>query len=358
MAGSVREDLPRGAASSGGCSLEPASVRRLVVVQLYFLGDTLLATPALRALRRRFPGAALEVVVKRRSAAALERNPNVDRVTHYDPPRVWQRPFHWAALARGWRDGGVDLAVDLTADGRAERLLAGMRPAHSVGFHREGRIAARPGIPKACGPEHVSRHMLELVGLVGATGDARLEFHPSPGAREAARAWRGGLRGPVVALHPGGNRKLRRWRPDRFAALARGLAAGGAHVWVIGGRGERALGALLAREGAEDASGRLDLDAAAARLEESDLLVANDSGPMHLAAAVGTPVLALFGPSLPHTAAPLGPQHAHLHVRLECCPCDQRRCVRPNDFCLDRIPVEQALERAREMLGASVEGTP
>ena len=347
----------------------PEAVRRVVVVQLYFLGDTLLATPAIRALRARFPGASLEVVVKRRSAAALARNPHLSRLSLYDPPHLWQRPFHWAELGRRWAREAVDLAVDLTADRRSARLLSAMRPAAAIGFLNPGRgPAVDAGIPKACGPEHVARHMLRLVGLAGAAGSAELEFHPSDAARAAARAWQAGRGGsaagdagaaapagpggPLVALHPGCHRVLRRWRLERFGELARRLRAAGARVWVTGGAEDAPLGAQLEASGAENLAGRLSLDEAGARLEASDLLVANDSAPMHLAAAVGTPVLALFGPSLPHTVAPAGARHAHLHMPLPCCPCDQRRCVRPDDFCLDRISVAEVLRRAGELLAA------
>jgi ADP-heptose:LPS heptosyltransferase len=264
---------------------------------------------------------------------------------------VLQRPGHWAALGRRWQSEEVDLAVDLTADARASRLLAAMRPRQAVGFLRGNlRLRVQAGIPKACGDEHVARHMLRLVGLTGAVDEPRLEFHPSEAAMAEARGWAAQDARPPVALHPGCNSALRRWKLERFAELTRRLSAEGARVWVLGTRAERDLGKELSRAGAEDCTGRLRLDATAARLKLSRVLVANDSGPMHLGVAVGTPTLALFGPSLPHTAAPLGPPHRHFHVRLPCCPCDQRRCVRPGDFCLDRIEVQTVLEAALGIL--------
>ncbi len=327
-------------------------VRRVVVLQLYFLGDTLLATPAIRALAGRFPGARIEVVVKRRSRAALERNPHAGLLTDYDPPNLLQRPAHWLSLRRRWRAEGVDLCVDLTADGRSARLLGAMQPDLAVGFH-SGRTAAlvAGGISKSCGERHVARHMLDLVGCVGAEGDSALEFHCSPGALAAAGEWAAADPASIVALHPGGNRTLRRWKLPRWIELARELRGRGMRLWSLGGRGERDLTRALVPEGVEDTASALTLDEAAARLARSALFIGNDSGPMHLAAAVGTPALSLFGPSLPSTVAPQGSGHRYLHERLECCPCDQRRCVRPEDFCLDRIPVARVLENALSMLG-------
>lgn len=338
---------------------DPCEVHRLVVLQLYFLGDTLLATPAIRALGRRFPCARIEVVVKRRSRAALERNPHVGLLTDYDPGNVLLRPAHWLSLRRRWRNEGVDLCVDLTADDRSARLLSAMRPATAVGFHSprtSGRVAA--GISKRCGERHVARHMLDLVSLLGASGDSTLEFHSSEEARARAKSWAGSSGGPIVALHPGGNRELRRWKLPRWILLARSLRESGVRLWSLGAGAERNLSRALAAEGVEDTAGNITLDEAAARLSRSAMLIGNDSGPMHLAASAGTPVLSLFGPSLPGTVAPEGPAHRHLHQRLDCCPCDQRRCVRPHDFCLDRIPVERVLHEAISMLRLSGNGAP
>ncbi len=331
---------------------EPAGVKHVCAIQLYFVGDSLLATPAIRALRRRYPNALLEMVVKRRCRGIFAGSPQVDRVTVYDPEHFWQRPWHFRSLERAWREQPVDVAVDFTADRRSAMLLDRMHPACAVGFLRGNlELRVQAGIPKSCGPAHVAEHMLRLTSLLGAEGSPELEYHPGAAARERARTWRSGLSGPAVALHPGCNSLLRRWKPERWAELVRRLRACGLHPWALGGPGESKLGPLLERAGAEITIGRLSLEDTAARLEVSAAMVGNDSGPMHLSVSVGTPTLVLFGPSLPHTVAPPGPAHAWLHVPMPCWPCDQRRCVQPGNFCLDAIPVDRVLMEVRRMIG-------
>jgi ADP-heptose:LPS heptosyltransferase len=252
----------------------------------------------------------------------------------------------------------VDLAVDLTADRRSARLLEAMQPARAVGFdHPATRARLDSAISKECGSEHVARHMLRLAGLVGAAGDERLEFQCSDAARASAESWSTQGPAPRVAVHAGANRELRRWRLGHWVQLIGELRRKGIRVWALGGPGERAMLQALERAGAEVSPQGLTLDQTAARIACCELFIGNDSGPMHLASAVGAPVLSLFGPSLPETVAPPGPENYSIHVRMPCCPCDQRRCVQPKDFCLDRIPVDAVLLRAEQMIRGRFPGS-
>ena len=332
---------------------DPAEVARVVLVQLHFLGDTLLTTPALRALRRRFPEARIEALVKRRCLAVLERNPNVDLLTPYDPPSIWERPLYWRRLARRWDAERVDLCVDFTGDGRSARMLRAMRPRRAVGILRAADDPlVQAGVPRSCGMRHVARHFLDLAALAGAPGEEPMEFHPSEGARREAAAFRARTHGPLIAIHAGGNEPKRRWPLERFAAAAQALtASAGARVWAAGSRAERPLGERLARDAsALDLTGRTTIDQMAALFEASDLVIANDSGPLHLAAAVGTPTLALFGPSHPATCAPIGAGHAFLHGRAEGCPCAGKHCARGAESCLHRITPDMVADAAARLL--------
>ncbi len=155
---------------------------------------------------------------------------------------------------------------------------------------------------------------------------------PVPQAERARwRSFVGGSSsgGPTIGIFPGSNAASRRWDTGRYRALAARLAADGARVVVFGGPGERRLTAEVAGDVAFDAGGRTDLRQLAAGLAECALLVTNDSGPMHLAAAVGTRTVSLQGASDPAVTRPLGAAHVLLqHAELSCVPCVRNVCPR------------------------------
>lgn len=177
-------------------------------------------------------------------------------------------------------------------------------------------------------------------------------------ALERFRSLAGPLQGAVIGLFPGSNAPSRRWDADRYASLARRLAREGARVFVFGGPGEQRLTASVAGEVAVDLGGRTDLPLLAAGLASCRVVVTNDSGPMHLAAAVGTPTLSLQGPADPAVTRPLGAGHRMLrHPELPCVPCVKNECPRSGRGyvlpdatreCLRLITVDDAVAALRE----------
>jgi heptosyltransferase-2 len=163
-----------------------------------------------------------------------------------------------------------------------------------------------------------------------------------------------------VGVLPGGRASARQWEPTRFALIVERLSAAGHRVVVFGGADERPLTALVAGRYAVDLGGRCSLPALAAGLGECDLLFTNDSGPMHLAASVGTRTISLWGAGDPRRTGPLGEGHHLLrHPELSCVPCVRNRCPRngagtylphAERECLALITVEQAWSAVVAML--------
>lgn len=167
----------------------------------------------------------------------------------------------------------------------------------------------------------------------------------------------------MVGFFPGSNAPARRWPPERFAAVARALAGAGVATVVMGGPGERAITAQVAAgaPGTLDAGGATDLPGLAALLSVCDLVVTNDTGPMHLAGAVGTPTVTLWGPSNPAEVHPVG---AAEDVRmagppLPCQPCFKNRCPRSgsgtmlaeaHEECMHLITVDEVVAAATRVL--------
>ena len=162
----------------------------------------------------------------------------------------------------------------------------------------------------------------------------------------------------TIGLFPGSNASSRRWDSDRYASLARRLTRNGVRVLVFGGPAEQRLTSQVAGEVAIDLGGRTDLLTLAAGLASCAILVTNDSGPMHLAAAVGTPTLSMQGPADPIVTRPLGGEHVMLrHPELPCVPCVKNVCPRTGHKgyvlpdgtreCLRLIGVDDAVEALR-----------
>jgi heptosyltransferase-2 len=211
------------------------------------------------------------------------------------------------------------------------------------------------------GPDTEGLHRGTLYQLL-VTGEAPAE---PPRAKlsvpgELIERWRR-LAGPrigwTVGLFPGSNASSRRWDPYRFAELTRRLAAQGARLVVFGARSEQDVTRVVAGDVAFDAGGRTDLPMLAAGLSECDILVTNDSGPMHLAAAVGTPTVSLWGAGDPAVTGLTGPEHHILRrVDLPCVPCVKNECPRhgagyllpkAERECLQLIEVSEVLAAAR-----------
>jgi heptosyltransferase II len=219
---------------------------------------------------------------------------------------------------------------------------------------------------------HRTELYLELVtgGAAWGTGAAGANIGARPVPRLAvpaplAEAWRelaGPLDGCVAGIFPGSNAPSRRWDAERFAAVARSLAASGVRVVVFGARGEASITRVVAGDVALDMAGRTDLPMLAAALAACDILVTNDSGPMHLAAAVGTRTVVVSGPADTRETAPGGTGHAYVQrLDLPCVPCVRNECPRSGAGyllpeaereCLRLIQPREIVDTALRMLRA------
>lgn len=342
--------------------------RRILVVDLDNIGDLLLATPAIRALRRHFPDATLDALVTDYAAPALCENPHVDGILTCGKgiagAPVWERALlAWRIWRRGY-DLGVILEAHWGFAGFAELLLAfagvPRRIGRDLGKHRSLLTDALP-----IRQQHWIETYLDVVGLAGAKPDGeRMDFPISVGDEEALEVWcrERGLAGSApIVLFPGGTMHTisRRWGVDGFAAVGEALArSSGAPVVVIGGPLDVALAeTVVARMGApaHSAAGALSLGATGALLRKSRIFLTNDSGPLHIAAAVGAPTVVILGPTDPMVFGPKGIPHEIVRVPLPCSPCirvgDFTPCpINPRELCLQSVTPAMVLQAAERLL--------
>jgi len=346
--------------------LPPAfAPRRIVLFRALFLGDLLCATPTFRALQRRFPGAEITLVGLPWARELADRLPSLDRFEafpgHQGLPDQTADPAQTAAFLARMRNTRYDLAVQLHGDGCvSNEIVAAFGARRTLGFGSPDDPRLDVALPWR-EEEHEVRRWLRLAAALGAPiDDTAIDLPLTSADRRQARLLLAALpagRGPVVALHAGSKLPSRRWPADRFAALGDALAGRfGARIVLTGGAPEQDL-ALAIRKRMRvpplDLTGRTDLGAFAAVVARLDLLVTNDTGASHIAAAARTRSVVLFGPSRPARWAPIDASF-HLAIDATLLPGDDH----DPESALARLPVRTVLAACESILRGPVIPVP
>ena len=348
-------------------------VKRILILKPSSLGDVVNALPFLASLRRRYPDRHIAWLVEEEAAGVLLGHPLLDRVI-VSGRRRWGRealaPLRWpsalreiGALVAQLREGRYDLVVDLQGllKSALMLLLAGARFRVGLADAREASQRALTHlVPVPSAPVHAVDRYLEAARFLGADPSPKTFIFPSgpeDDAKAEALLAEAGVRpgDRVVALNPRARWPTKLWEEDRFARVGEMLARRyRARVLVTGSLSDLPLARRLAAR-MDPApflvAGRTDLRVLIALLKQIDLLVTLDSGPMHLAAALGTPLVALFGPTDPRLTGPYGTGGTILRVPLPCSPCLKRRCqIQDDRLCMRSISEEDVAEAASAIL--------
>jgi len=324
---------------------------RVLLIRFSSLGDVILTEPVIRGLRREDPGIETVLLTRKLFAPLFSAHPDLQSVwTLEESPRL-------ANLRKRVGEGGFERVVDLHGSLRSRAITfgAGVPTTRTRSFRIRRLLltARRPFKRRLPVPPVVDRH-LAAAGMLPESGVKRWPALrlPEEVLREGAgrvKELRGSRRG-VVALIPGARHAPKRWPLPGVIELAGLLDAGGWRPVAIPPPDDLSVG-----EGLQQAAPRLTL---LEDLEDPALLggflaacsgaVCNDSGPMHLAAAMGTAVVGLFGPTSPELGfAPLGERACFLHLGLSCSPCSRhgsRPCYRDRRYCMEDIPPGRVLE--------------
>jgi len=326
------------------------SIERIVVRAPNWIGDVCLSLGAVRDLRRNFPAARIEMMA-RPSVADLYR-----AVREVDGVRV---AAGWRADATALR-GAFDAAV-LLPNSLGSALpfwLAGVRERWGYATDGRARLLTRaPRVPTAVrgrSQVYYYRAMLAGAGLrVSAAPDVSLACPPEwTAAADRMIATEGSS---WIGINPGASYgTAKRWLPERFAAVGDTLARRGARVVLLGSASERATAERIASQmiaPAQNLCGRTSVGELAGVLSRLSVLVTNDSGPMHLAAALGVAVVAVFGPTDWRETRPVGERHRLVREPVHCSPCRLREC--PIDHrCMRRVAADRVAVEAAALLEA------
>jgi heptosyltransferase-2 len=339
---------------------------KILIRATNWVGDAIMALPALRAVRRRFPEAHIAIVARPYVADIYRHQQICDQLVPYDPrgPRV--DVFKPAGLAAELRAQGFDVALLLQNAFDAAWLAWRAGIPKRIGYARDGRsflLTQSVSVPKPGEiPAHEQFYYLELVRRAGwldnLAGDDYIALKVEPAAKVAAED-----RLLVAGARPGARRvaigagasygSAKCWPPDRFADVANRLTAeSDADCILFGTAGETAVSSAIARgmrRAPIDFTGKTAIADLPALLSQCHLFIGNDSGAMHVAAAVGLPVIAVFGPTDPGGTAPVTPRCAIIQEKPYCSPCFLRRC--PTDHrCMTRISPARVATAAQSWL--------
>ncbi|MCX7970010.1 MAG: glycosyltransferase family 9 protein [Negativicutes bacterium] len=335
----------------------PVEWRRILIVKLSAIGDVIHALPVATALRDQFPAARISWVVERPSYELICDHPALDEVIVFDKAACRRRGGLWRyapGFVRGLRQRRFDLALDLQGLFKSAVIawLSGAGVRYTVNHAREG--AGWLCRPVPAGSSHIVDRYLDVARAAGCKADrARWQFGRSEddGRQTDQLLASCGLAGRRVAvLVPGANWPNKRWPVENYARLAGELVRRGLAPLLAGGAGDRPLTAAIvsrAGGGVTDLAGRTSLRQLTGLLRRAALCVGGDTGPVHLAAAVGTPTVAILGPTDNRRNGPYGENSIGIEVPRDCAGCWRRRCPRQLD-CLAAVSLRQVLEACEQ----------
>ena len=353
---------------------------RVLLIRLRLIGDVVLSTPVIRALRRAFPDAEISYLVERDAAAVVERNPHLDEVIMVERTRGLARLVDDLRLAWRVRRRRFDVVIDMHGGPRSSWLAFATGAPQRIGYDMPGRqwMYTRT-VPRAreLRPRHSVLNQWDLLGAVAgwpaeepqpARDAVEMPLDPAADRRIGDRLQRLGV-GPeheLIVVHVSANNPFRRWPEPAFVELVAALASANPRRRLVlsSGPSDRTASVRIA-EGARAALGNhaaarvldfgeFDLMELRALIGRSRLFIGGDTGPLHVAATTATPVVAVYGPTLPVRSTPWrSPDLVTESVEvtgLACRPCDQRVCE-PGDYrCLTTLKPQDVLAAAERAL--------
>ena len=338
----------------------PAS---LLVRATNWLGDAVMTTPALAAVREGFPDARIVLLARPLVAELLRHHPDVDEVMVFETPGRHEGALGRLRLAGELRRRRFDGALLLQNAFDAALIAFLGRIPERAGYPTDGRRILLT-LPVPLTPAILERHEVEYyLCLIDGLGiprpvPASLKLAVTEEEREAMGARLASLgieRGaPILAINPGAAYgSAKRWYPDRFAAVADALSGEwNARVVVVGSTAEAPLAGEIEaamRHPPVNLAGKTTVRELMALLSLSSFLVTNDSGPMHIGAALGVPLVAIFGPTDWRRTAPWSPLAKVVRVEIDCSPCRRRVCDRGHE-CMLGVTPEMVVDAARQLL--------
>jgi ADP-heptose:LPS heptosyltransferase len=352
----------------------------VLLIRLRLIGDVVFTTPVIRAIKRAFPGARVTYLVEREAAPVVSGNPHLDEVVVIDRRKGLVRVWDDLRLAARLRQRRFDVVIDMHGGPRSSWLTLATGAPHRIGYDVPGRswmYTRRVGRARELRPRHSVANQWDLLGAVdGWPGEppsplwdaVEMAVDAAAESSVAARLCEAGV-GPgneLIVIHVSAGNPFRRWPEPAFVRLVAGLAGANPERRLVlsSGPSDREAAARIveaARSELGPEAGRRILDYGEFGIAElrslvarSRLFVGGDTGPLHVAATTSTPIVGIYGPTLPARSAPWrDPAAATESVELSglsCRPCEQRVCVHDDFRCLTTLAADDVLAAAERAL--------
>jgi heptosyltransferase-2 len=352
--------------TSEACPCDRQNIKRILVRAVNWLGDAVLTTPAIDAIRASFPSARITLLATPLVAELFSPHDSVDEVMIYEKNGRHAGLMGRLRLAGELRARGFDLAILLqnALDAAVIARMAGI-PLR-IGYRTDGRgLLLSRGSPltgESKRLHHVEYYlkMLSHFGIPSASKALSLTVTEEEEREAADILHRAGIEADdfLLGINPGATYgSAKRWYPERFAAVADELCnRWGGKAIITGGRGERDIAgeiAATAKSKCLDLAGGTSVRQLMALIKRCDFFITNDSGPMHIAAALNVPLVAVFGPTDHTTTSPYSDRAVVVRRDVECAPCLLREC--PTDHrCMKGVTVEDVVAAASKLREATI----
>jgi lipopolysaccharide heptosyltransferase I len=339
---------------------------KILFIKLSAIGDVVQTLPALEAIKKLYPDSEITWVVEEAAAGILEGHPLIDRLL-VSRRKVWMRMLRSPVTAikgigdivrfiRGLRRIRYDIAIDFQGLLKSGMLIGLARATRKIGFDNTRELSylfLNERLPAYDIEKHALLRYLDVARYLGARDPSPACTLPIEREVSAVRKKIEGMNlkdRPLIAMNPVARWDTKLWPERKFAELAdRLVKEKKAMVIFTGSPEDRAVNdriISLMSETAMNWAGETTLKELAALAYLADLFITTDTGPMHLAAAAGTKVLALFGPTSPRRTGPYGPSHVVVRTGIGCSPCFQRKC-KIGVRCMEGITVDEVMRQVK-----------
>ncbi|MCG8513226.1 MAG: lipopolysaccharide heptosyltransferase II [Halanaerobiales bacterium] len=327
---------------------------RIIVIDLLYLGDLIFALPFIKGLRSNFPDGTIDLVVNSVFYDIMIDNPYLDNLFSYNKKWGIRESL---SFARKLSHHKYNLGLNIHGNWRTALLLKLINPEYAIGYGGKGRgifLDQELKQPKA---QHMVDIYLDFLTEIGLSIEHTLPTMEVPvaariGIAQLLEKWGIKDNERLIALNTGGTWPTKRWTAQGFAQLADRLNRSGVRVVFTGSCSDlweiKKIVALM-DSAAIIAAGQTSLKELIALLARCDLVISNDSGPVHVAAAVGTPTITIFGPSDEVKYRPLGEKHRIIKTGIECRPCGEHQCPLGHHRCMRDIKVEDIIGAVKEL---------
>lgn len=317
-------------------------INKILIIGLSCLGDNLLLTPAIKLIKDTFKKAEIDIVIGPRALDFAKDN-------HWFSDYFVYNKKKFLRFVKRLRKKRYDLIVDF----RNSLIPFFLRGKFKLTFFFREMTSDKLYT-------HESERILKfLKPYFGTTGEVHLYFPLSNVEREKTDNMLKFLKikrsDILIILNSGANFLPKRWKKERFAEVAKALIKNfNAKIMIIGTKQERKLAEevknLIGNKEVFNMAGRTTVSELASLIERADLMITNDTGPMHIASAVNCPVVAIFGPGNPYRYGPIGTKNYVVHAEIECFPCRLEAKCKKDFICMDKVSVNQVLKSATLIL--------